>query len=181
MHIISLKPNTTLERATVMFRERFRQLRHGRLRLAFDFYVPFRLFNVTVDDGRKIIDSLLAIDASTARLDLVQFDAIPTEDERRHIESERPLPVSAIGVDEREAFKRLEEKMTRSVFMKGFFRLTGWRVSGEPVEVLYMPYWVGVYERQGSGHLEVINALQGRFEGAKLRELVAEWFQPQQT
>jgi len=164
-----------------MFRERFRQLRYGRLRLAFDFYVPFRLFKVTVDDGRKIIDSLLAIDASTAKLDLIQFDEIPTEDERHHIESERLLPVSAIGVDEQEAFKRLEEKMMRSVFMKGFFRLAGWRINGEPVEVLYMPYWVGVYERQGSARLEIINALQGRFEGAKLREIVAEWFQSQQT
>lgn len=159
-----------------MFRESFRELRYGRLRLAFDFYVPFRLFKVTVDDGRKIIDSLLAIDASTAKLDLIQFDAIPAADERHQIESERPLPVSPISVDEQEAFKRLEEKMMRSVFMKGFFRLAGWRISGELVEVLYLPYWVGVYERRGQAHLEIIDALRGRFEGAKIREIVGEWF-----
>jgi len=41
-------------------------------------------------------------------------------------------------------------------------------------------YWVGVYERNGRAQLEIINALRGRFEGAKLRELVAEWFQPRQ-
>jgi hypothetical protein len=45
---------------------------------------------------------------------------------------------------------------------------------------LHIPYWIGVYERNDRAHLEIINALQGRFEGAKLREIVTEWFQPRQ-
>jgi hypothetical protein len=176
MRITGLRPYITHERATAMFRRGFREFRYGQFRQAFDFYVPFRLFKVTVDDGRKINDSLLAIDATTARLDLIQFDEIPAGDERFRLESEKPLPVSRIGVDEQEAFKRLEEKMTRSVFMRGFFRVAGWRISGELVEVLYLPYWVGVYERRGQAQLEIIDARRGRFEGAKLREIVADWF-----
>jgi hypothetical protein len=160
-----------------MFRRRFRELRYGQFRQAFDFYVPFRLFKVTVDDGRKIKDTLLAIDASTATLDLIQFDEVSTDEERFQIESEGVLPIGPIGIDEQEAFKRLEEKMMRSVFMKGFFRLAGWRISGEVIELLYMPYWVGVYERRGRAHLEIVDALRGRFEGAKLREILVDWFQ----
>jgi hypothetical protein len=41
---------------------------------------------------------------------------------------------------------------------------------------LYLPYWVGVYERRGQARLEIIDARRGRFEGAKLREIVADWF-----
>jgi hypothetical protein len=46
---------------------------------------------------------------------------------------------------------------------------------------LHIPYWVGVYERDGRARIEIVNALHGRLEGAKLRELVAEWFQPHET
>jgi hypothetical protein len=176
MRITGLRPHITREQVTAMFRRGFREFRYGQFRQAFDFYVPFRLFQVKVDDGRKINDTLLAIDASTAHLDLIQFDEIPGGDERFHLESEKPLPVSRLDVDQREAFKRLEEKIMRSVFVRGFFRLAGWRVSGEQVEVLYLPYWVGVYERRGQARLEIIDARRGRFEGAKLREIVADWF-----
>ena len=42
-------------------------------------------------------------------------------------------------------------------------------------------FWSGgslddLYERNDRAHLEIINALRGRFEGAKLREMVVEWF-----
>jgi len=67
--------------------------------------------------------------------------------------------------------------MMRLVFMKGFFKLSRVNVEINLAASLHLPYWVGVYERQGRARLEIINALQGRFEGAKLREIVAEWFQ----
>jgi hypothetical protein len=62
--------------------------------------------------------------------------------------------------------------------MKGFFKLNRVNVEIELAASGHILYWVGVYERNERAHFEIINALRGRFEGAKLREMVAEWFQP---
>jgi hypothetical protein len=67
--------------------------------------------------------------------------------------------------------------MMRSIFMKGFFKLSRVSVGIELATRMHIPYWVGVYERNDRAHFEIINALRGRFEGAKLREMVTEWFQ----
>jgi hypothetical protein len=84
-------------------------------------------------------------------------------------------------VCEEEAYILVRESMMRLVFMKGFFKLTRVNVEIELATRLHIPYWVGVYERNDRAHLEIINALGGRFEGAKLREIVTNWFQPRQN
>jgi len=83
-------------------------------------------------------------------------------------------------VAEEEAYRLVRESMMRSIFLKGFFKLSRVNVEIELAARAHILYWVGVYERNERAHLEIINALRGRFEGAKLRELVAEWFQPRQ-
>ena len=83
-------------------------------------------------------------------------------------------------VNEEEAYKLIRESMTRSIFMKGFFKLRRVNVEIELAASLHIPYWIGIYERDGRARIEIVNALQGRLEGAKLRDMVAEWFQPQQ-
>ena len=70
-------------------------------------------------------------------------------------------------VNEEDAFKMVRERMMRMVFMKGFFKLSRVNVEIKLAASLHLPYWVGVYDRQGRAHLEIINALQGRFRGSQ--------------
>jgi len=173
-----VKPNITREQAVAKFRGGFSELRHGRLRVAVDFYIPYRLFRISWNDRRSSADTFLAADSVTGKLDLIRFDEPPAEDHRSGVDT---TMFAVERINEEEACRLVREKMMRSVFMKGFFKLSGVNVGIELATSLHIPYWVGVYERQGNAHLEIINALQGRFEGAKLREIVAGWFQPQQT
>jgi hypothetical protein len=172
--ITSIKPNITREQAVAKFRGGFSQLRHGRLRIAADFYVPYRFFQVTCNNGRRKTNTILAADAVTGRFDLIEFNQLPEEGERMSVDT---VMLAEERVNDEDAFKLVRERMMRLVFMKGFFKLSRVNLEINLAARLHLPYWVGVYERQDRAHLEIINALQGRFEGAKLREIVAEWFQ----
>jgi hypothetical protein len=173
MLITSYTPNVSRERATAMFLSSLRELRYGRLRIVIDFHLPYYLFLVRMVNSRKSVDSLYGIDAITGRLDPYQFENPVKAEDCREIETSYSLPPR---IDSQAAFDRLAERMMRLVFMRGAFKLRGWKVSGDLVESFYLPYWVGVYERRERAHLEVIDALRGRFEGAKVREMVVSWF-----
>jgi hypothetical protein len=176
--ITSIKPDITREQAVAKFRGAFSQLRHGRLRIAADFYVPYRFFQMSWNTGRRKTDTILAADAVTGKFDLIEFDRLPGELERMSVDTSM---FAEERINEEEAYRLVGERMMRLVFMKGFFKLSRVNVEINLAASLHLPYWVGVYERQGRARLEIINALQGRFEGAKLREIVAEWFQTQQA
>jgi hypothetical protein len=178
MIITSINPNITLDQAVSKFRGRFNELRRGRLRIARDFYIPYRFFRLTWSDGRPAASAFLAADAATGKLDMIRFDHLPEGSRCKSVDTEM---VAAEGASEEEAYKLVRENMMRSIFMKGFFKLTRVNLEIELVTSLHIPYWIGVYERNDRAHLEIINALQGRFEGAKLREIVTDWFQPQQN
>lgn len=137
-----------------------------------DFYIPYRLFQI------DRTGAFLAADAVTGKLDLIQFNRLPEEERCMTVDA---AMVAEERVNEEEAYRLIRESMTRSVFMKGFFKLTRVNVEIELAANLHIPYWIGVYERNDRAHFEIINGLRGRFEGAKLREIVAEWFQPRQT
>jgi hypothetical protein len=173
MLITSYTPKVSRERATAMFLGSLRELRYGRLRAVIDFHLPYYLFLVRMIDSRRSTDSLYGVDAITGRLDPYQFENPVTAENCREVETSYSLPPR---IDPQEALHCLEERMMRMIFMRGSFKLRGWRVSGDLVESFYIPYWVGVYERRGRAHLEVIDALRGRFEGAKVREMVVSWF-----
>jgi hypothetical protein len=128
-------------------------------------------------DRRSSTNTFFAADMVTGKLDLIQFDQLPSVDHRMTVEA---TMVAEERIGEEDARKLFRESMMRSIFMKGFFKLTRMNVEIELATSLHIPYWIGVYERNDRAHLEIINALQGRFEGAKLREIVTEWFQPRQ-
>jgi len=177
MIITSIKPNISRPQAVARFRGRLNELRHGRLRIVTDFYVPYRVFRLTRTDGRSSPDAFIAADAVTGKLDLIQFDRLPEEGACMPVDT---AMVAEERVAEEEAYRLVRESMMRSIFLKGFFKLSRLNVEIELAASAHILYWVGVYERNGRAQLEIINALRGRFEGAKLRELVAEWFQPRQ-
>lgn len=174
MTITSIKPNITRAGAVAKFCGRFNELRHGRLRIVGDFHIPYRFFKLTWNDGRSSTDTFLAADAVTGKLDLIRFNQLPEESHRMTVDT---AMVAEDRVGEEEARKLVRESMMRSIFMKGFFKLTRVNVEIELATSLHIPYWIGVYERNDRAHLEIINALQGRFEGAKLREILTDWFQ----
>jgi hypothetical protein len=178
MIITSIKSNISRGRAVAKFCGRFNELRYGRLRIVADFYIPYRFFQMSRSDGRSSINTFLAADAVTGKLDLIQFDRLPEEEGRVAVDT---AMVAEERVNEEEAYRLVRESMTRSIFMKGFFKLSRVNVEIELAASLHIPYWVGVYERDGRARIEIVNALHGRLEGAKLRELVAEWFQPHET
>ncbi|HEY6404161.1 MAG TPA: hypothetical protein VI479_22260 [Blastocatellia bacterium] len=180
MTITSIKPNTSREEAVAKFCGRFNELRHGRLRIVTDFYIPYRFFQLDWSAGRsshRIGGAFLAADAVTGKLDLIQFDRLPEEGRRMTLDTEM---VAEERINEEEAYRLVRESMTRWIFMKGFFKLSRVDVRIELAASLHIPYWIGVYERDGSARIEIVNALRGRLEGAKLREIVTEWFQPRQ-
>ena len=178
MLITAVKPDITREQAVAKFRGGFSQLRHGRLRITADFYIPYRFFQISCDQRGRATDTILAADAVTGKFDLIEFNQLPGDMERMSVDAQM---IVEERVGEEKAYELVRERMMRLVFMKGFFKLSGVNVEINLVASLHLPYWVGVYERQGRARLEIINALQGSFEGAKLREIVEEWFQPQQT
>jgi hypothetical protein len=174
MIITSIKPNISRAEAVAKFCGRFNTLRHGRPLIVTDFYIPYRFFRLAWSDGRSSTEAFIAVDVGAGKLDLIQFDQLPEEGDRTTVDT---AMVAEEHVKEEEAYRLVRESMTRSIFMKGFFKLSRMSVEIELATSLHIPYWVGVYERSDRAHLEIINALRGRFEGAKLRELVTEWFQ----
>lgn len=170
MIITAVKPEITREQAVAKFRGGLSRLRHGRLRIAVDFYIPYHFFQITWDHGRRA--TILAADAVTGKFDPIAFNQLPEE-----VVSVETVLFAAECVKEDLAFQLVRERMMRLLFMKGFFKLPRVNPEIELAASLHLPYWVGVYDRQGRAHLEIINALQGGFEGAKLREIVAAWFQ----
>jgi hypothetical protein len=159
-----------------MLRRPLRELRYGRLRLVMDFYIPFRMFRMKLENGKHSRELLMAADTVTGGLDPYQFPEAPAGEELMRIEISRCAPML---LSETETLKLLEERMKREAFQKGFFKLNELKLSGELVSSFYLPYWVGVYERNERAGLEIIDAIRGQFEGAKLREIVTEWFSQQ--
>ncbi|MBO0725155.1 MAG: hypothetical protein J2P52_06120 [Blastocatellia bacterium] len=178
MIITSVKPNITGEQAAAKFRRRFNELRHGRLQMVTDFYIPYRFFRMNRNDRRSSVSMCLAADAVTGKLDLIQFDRQPGEGACLTVDT---AMVAEERVNEEETYRLVRESMMRSIFMKGFFKLNRVNMKIELATSLHIPYWIGVYERDDRAHLEIINALQGRLEGAKMREIVTEWFRPHGT
>jgi hypothetical protein len=173
--ITSVKPNITRDQAVTKFRWRLRRLKHGRLRFAVDFYVPYRFFQTTWDDGRSKSVAFLAADAVTGKLDLIEFNQLPADGEIVNVDTQM---IAEERINDEEARSLVRERILGLTFnKKGFFKLSRVNVVAELAARLHLPYWVGVYERDGRAQIEIVNALRGRLEGVKLREIVTEWFQ----
>lgn len=159
-----------------MLRQGAREKRFGRLRLVADFYLPFRLFRMKIANGEREKEMLMAIDAIAGGLDPCLFEEAPRPEELERIQSSRTAPML---LNEAQALKLLAERLKRDAYLKGFFKLGELNVSGHLVASFYWPYWIGIYERNEQAVMEVIDAVRGRLEGAKLRDIVTDWFRQQ--
>jgi hypothetical protein len=114
----------------------------------------------------------LAIDAMTGELDLYGFEAVPEAAELMVVETTQfGIPT----LSEHDALARLREKVRRSIYQQGFFQVADLSITGELIMVCYLPYWVAIYEQKQQANIEVIDAVRGRFEGAKVQELILDW------
>jgi hypothetical protein len=155
-----------------------RRFKLGRFLLDTGFYIPYYLFSVEVQNAGKTSTQLLAIDAVTGELDLYSFDSVPTETDLMEVET---IQFGQTALSEKAAFALLQEKVQRSVYLQGFFQINNLSITGKIIQPCYLPYWVGLYEQKKRANVEVIDAVRGRFEGAKVRELVLDWFQREAT
>jgi hypothetical protein len=171
--ITSIKPNVTRAEAARRFKESLREVRRGRLEAVVDFYVPYRLFEVEVTNAARHTSLLFAIDSVAGHLDLYGFESPPTPAQCIDVETGRAI---AALLSEPDSLALLKEKVRRSTYVKGFFKVKDLEVSGCLLVSLYLPYWVGIYRRKDRAALEVIDAVRNSFEGAKLREIVTRWF-----
>lgn len=138
--------------------------------------MPFRLFRMRLADGKQTKELLLAVDAVIGGLDPYLFLEVPSSEELGQIKTGRS---ASSLVNEQQAVKLLGEKLKREAFRKGFFKLGELSINGEQIANFHVPYWVGIYERNEQAHMEVIDAVRGRLEGEKLREIVTDWFKKQ--
>ena len=176
--IRSLKPNVSREEAEKQFssggpRDVLRGLLFGPLRSVGEVYLPFRLFQVEVVNAGKREHHFLALDAVNGNLDLYHFDQIPSLSEVTVLET-RNCPTAEL--DDAVAAKLVIEKFRRVLFSRGLFRLRNLQISAVPLPgEIYIPYWVGFRGHGQTAHLEVIDAVRRRYEGAKVRKLLETW------
>ena len=173
MLITYLEPKVSRAQAARILNHPARRVWRGRLEVIMDFYVPYHLFAVRVSNADRGNESFFAVDTTTGALDLYSFADGLAGQPRSVMETER---VAAAVLGESESFSILREKIKRREYLKGFFRLAGLEVSGRCIDSLHLPYWVGVYRRNDRAAIEVLDALRGTLEGAKLREIISGWF-----
>lgn len=176
--IRSLKPNVSRKDAAKQFSpggplDLLRGLLFGPLRSVGEVYVPFRLFQVEVTNAGKNEKYFIALDAVHGNLDLYHFDQIPTASEVTVLET-RNCP--AAELDDTVARHLVIEKFRRVLFSRGFFRLRSLQISAVPLPgEIHVPYWIGFRGHGKRAHLEVIDAVRRRYEGAKVRKLLENW------
>jgi hypothetical protein len=173
--IQSLKPNVTRSEAVAALEGSWarRWLPGGRLRSVAEAYVPFRLYEVEVENKAGADRWWFGLDAVTGTLDLYGFDTPPAKDELVLVQTRNRLEAV---LDDRPAREALEDKVRRLLFQGGFFRarrptVRAIRAAGE----VHVPYWIGFYPAGDRVRLRVLDAVRRRFEGAKARVLFESW------
>lgn len=170
-----LKPNVTQDEAlrafsSAGFSALYWRLRSGPLRRIADVYVQYFLFHVKCGIARP---RLFAIDSVDGSLDLFEFPRVPQGQEVLAFEGRNRIPAE---LSEASAAELLREKVLRVLFQQGFFKLRDARLEIVPASCeLYLPYWLGFYERGGAVRCRVMDAVRRRIEGAKASAFFEHW------
>lgn len=170
--IRSLQPNVTQDAAVQFFSgarvaDCMQRLTFGPLRYVADFYIPFRVFDVTIENRGTCTRRVVALDAVAGSLDIYCLD----ESRLSIIELETRNSL-APQLGKSEALSIVKDKIRRLLFSKRFFRLGQLKI--DPVESgeVCVPYWIGFRDRGREVHLSVMDAVRRTREGAKVRHLI---------
>jgi hypothetical protein len=170
-----LAPQITREQAIDAFRPGTirRRLGAAPLRSVADVYVPYHLFRVEISERRRQQISYVAVDALRGMLDPYQFEQRPEVTDLVTISSRNRLP-AALEVEA--ASRVVIDVVRRILFQTGVYRLRAPRIAVQHEAIdLHVPYYLGFYGNGSIAHLRVLDAVRGRFEGAKARALFEGW------
>jgi hypothetical protein len=175
--IESLRPNVTQAEATEIFRggpvALMRQALRGPLQRVASLYIPFCPFEAEWRSGASTKRLRVGLDAAWASLDLYLFEPETILTQTISLETRNVVPA---GVSEEALQLAVRDKIRRMLFSQGFFRLRNLQITVRATgNVLCVPYWLGLYGRGAEAHLQVLDAVRRRLEGAKARTLVAAW------
>jgi hypothetical protein len=176
--IRSLLANVTRDEAMAQFvtpglATSFQNTLYGPVRSVADFYIPFLLFRVEIQNRGRSQIGFYGIDAINGSLDPYLFEDLPGSSDIVYVETRncaKPL------LDEADAKESLTSKIRKLHFATGFFRMWNFRIRAEPVPgVIHIPYWVGFRGRGPRAKVAVIDAMRRTIEGAKVRHLLHNW------
>lgn len=173
----SLKPNVTEEEALRHFTSgalnRAADLIRGPVQSIAEFYIPYRLYQVSISNAGNIARQVFALEARQGTLDLYQFSTVPAPGELLSVESRNVLPPL---LDDSQLRERVLAKVRRLIFSRGFFRLRDVQLEAVPIAgEICVPYWVCFRGRNNRAHLAILDAVRRQAEGAKARHLLEEW------
>lgn len=177
MNISSLRSSTSREQALRQLmpadqRGLFRTWLNGKLLGLADVYIPYRLYKITIEDRRLQCLRYYAVDAVTGTLDPYEFAAPPPNAMFAEVTTRNCHPVQ---LDEAETRQLAVQRVRRSVFSRGLFRVSYPVFVAELLRSdFYIPYWLGFY---GERNLKVVvlNAVRQTYEGSKVRRLIETW------
>ena len=177
IHIRALKPNVTREQAIQQFSSNgvLRAARAavlGPLRSVADFYIPFRVFRIKIQDHSRREIRILAIDSVTGTLMPYSFEQCPGEHELLSTET-RNHALQQISEDQ--ASQIAVSRAQRQIFSRGFFRVRELKISAHALAEIHVPYWIGFRGRDKRAGFAVMDAVRRRIEGAKVRQIVQNW------
>lgn len=149
-----------------------RRWRTGRLLALGDIYIPYRLYQVKVDDYRVRSTRFVAVDAISGDLDPYEFPESPLPASCAEVETTNYLPVR---LEEPDTRTLALEKVRRLLFSAGFFRLVKPAITSAVIGEFYIPYWAGFYGEVHNVSVLMLNAVRGTVEGSKASNLVKTW------
>jgi len=177
--IRSLRAKVGLEEAVRIYapsgpRGLLSRLRQGPLLAVADIYLPFRLYHVVVDDQEVSKTIWYAVDALSGVLDLYEFTRDPAGTMVELTIEPRNCPYSRIS--ECETRQRAVDAVRRKIFSTGFFRIRKPQIHAELLDSgLHVPYWVAFYGSKDCVRTAVLDAVRGRLEGGKARQVIEGW------
>ncbi len=172
-----LRPNVTREEALRQFSGglsgQMRNVWSGPLRSVADFYIPFRVFEVEINNAGKKDRRILGLDSVSGSLDPYYFEHLPGRVEIEELETRNLVTAN---LDPAQARQIVTTKIQRLLFTRGFFRIRNLNISINPApQEIHIPYWVGFRGRATSVNFEVIDAVRRQPEGARVRRMLQDW------
>ena len=176
--IRALKPNVSQEEALELLSPgglsgMVRNIASGPVRSVADFYIPFRIFQVEIQNAGEKTSHVFGLDAVNGSLDLYTWEHLPAQDEMFLLETRNRLPVT---LSEEEGQGMVADKVRRLIFAQGFFRVRNFRISAEPVPgEIHIPYWAAFRGHGIRAHIAVLDAVRRQTEGSRVRQMLRQW------
>ena len=176
--IRSLKPNVSQEEAQELLSPGglsglARNIVSGPVRSVADFYIPFRIFQVEIQNAGEKTSHVFGLDAVNGSLDLYTWEHLPAQDETFLLETRNRL---SIVLPEEDGQRMVADKVRRLIFAQGFFRVRNFHIAAELVPgEIHVPYWAAFRGHGIRAHIAVLDAVRRQMEGSRVRQMLREW------